>query len=58
LEYCNGVVGGEIGAAQLLGIPRTTLQYRMKKLGIHNDSLKQPKGASPPQTGSFEVGMT
>lgn len=31
---CNGMVGGLRGAAQLLGMRRTTLQYRMKKLGI------------------------
>lgn len=35
LEYCHGIVGGPHGAAQLLGMPRTTLQYRMKKLGIN-----------------------
>ena len=34
LMQCNGMVGGLRGAAQLLGMKRTTLQYRMKKLGI------------------------
>ncbi|MBN2126710.1 MAG: sigma-54-dependent Fis family transcriptional regulator [Deltaproteobacteria bacterium] len=34
LEHCGGVIGGRHGAARLLGIPRTTLQYRMKKLGV------------------------
>ncbi|RJR18852.1 MAG: GAF domain-containing protein [Desulfobacteraceae bacterium] len=34
LAACNGAVGGKHGAARLLGIPRSTLQYRMKKLGI------------------------
>jgi len=34
LERCGGRSGGKHGAAQLLGIPRSTLQYRMKKLGI------------------------
>jgi transcriptional regulator with GAF, ATPase, and Fis domain len=28
------VVGGKNGAARLLDIPRSTLQYRMKKLKI------------------------
>ena len=35
LERSGGVLGGKTGAANLLGIPRTTLQYRMKKLGIN-----------------------
>lgn len=34
LDACGGAVGGEKGAARLLGVPRSTLQYRMKKLGI------------------------
>ena len=36
LQQCGGVVGGPKGAARLLDLPRSTLQYRMKKLGIHN----------------------
>lgn len=34
LRKSNGMVGGSNGAARLLGMKRTTLQYRMKKLGI------------------------
>jgi formate hydrogenlyase transcriptional activator len=34
LEETNWVVGGPSGAAQLLGLNRTTLLARMKKLGI------------------------
>ena len=34
LVATGGVVGGKGGAARLLGIPRSTLQYRMKKLRI------------------------
>jgi formate hydrogenlyase transcriptional activator len=34
LQSCNGVVGGPRGAAAQLGLKRTTLQARMKKLGI------------------------
>jgi formate hydrogenlyase transcriptional activator len=34
LEACHWVVGGEGGAAQRLGLHRTTLQARMRKLGI------------------------
>jgi transcriptional regulator with GAF, ATPase, and Fis domain len=37
LAECGGVIGGKDGAARLLGIPRSTLQYRMKKLGIDNN---------------------
>jgi transcriptional regulator with GAF, ATPase, and Fis domain len=34
LQSCDGVVGGPCGAAARLGLKRTTLQARMKKLGI------------------------
>ncbi|MGD0302156.1 MAG: sigma 54-interacting transcriptional regulator [Bryobacteraceae bacterium] len=34
LRQANGVVGGRNGAAARLGLPRTTLLYRMRKLGI------------------------
>ena len=34
LIKCNGVLGGKKGAARLLDVPRSTLQYRMKKFGI------------------------
>jgi formate hydrogenlyase transcriptional activator len=36
LKECKGRVGGEDGAAVRLGINRTTLLSRMKKLGIHS----------------------
>jgi formate hydrogenlyase transcriptional activator len=35
LQACNGRVGGPDGTAARLGINRTTLLSRMKKLGIH-----------------------
>lgn len=35
LRKCRGAVGGKRGIATLLGVPRTTLQYRLKKLGIN-----------------------
>jgi formate hydrogenlyase transcriptional activator len=35
LTECKGRVGGDDGAAARLGINRTTLLSRMKKLGIH-----------------------
>ncbi len=34
LTTTKGMVGGKKGAASLLGMPRSTLQYRMKKLNI------------------------
>src|SRR5262249_27496150 len=34
LESCNWVIGGPSGAAAVLGIKRTTLQARIKRLGI------------------------
>jgi transcriptional regulator with GAF, ATPase, and Fis domain len=41
LAKTRGVLGGEQGAAQLLGLPRSTLQYRIKKLHIQpEDYLK------------------
>ncbi len=38
LTRTGGVVGGPHGAAALLGLPRSTLQYRMKKHGIIAES--------------------
>lgn len=37
LKYCKGRVGGEMGAADLLGVPPSTLFSKMKKLGIKRD---------------------
>lgn len=34
LARCGGTISGPSGAATLLGIPRSTLQHRMQKLGI------------------------
>jgi transcriptional regulator of acetoin/glycerol metabolism len=34
LKKTNGKIGGEDGASALLGLKRTTLIHRMKKLGI------------------------
>jgi transcriptional regulator of acetoin/glycerol metabolism len=39
LEECQWVIGGPSGAAVKLGMKRTSLQYRMKKLGITRTSL-------------------
>ena len=34
LEYTRGIIAGAEGAAAILGMPRSTLQHRMQKLGI------------------------
>lgn len=39
LEACRWVVGGASGAATKLGMKRTSLQYKMKKLGITRSRL-------------------
>ena len=39
LEACNWTVGGKNGAAARLDMKRTTLQYRMQKLGIERSDL-------------------
>jgi formate hydrogenlyase transcriptional activator len=40
LQKANWVVGGRTGAAAILGLPRTTLMARMRKLGISRDTLE------------------
>jgi formate hydrogenlyase transcriptional activator len=41
LRQTNGLVGGREGAAARLGIPRTTLVHRMRKLGIPTDKFSR-----------------
>lgn len=53
LECCGGIIGGRDGAARLLGIPRTTLQYRMKKLGVSHRSFQRDGESSKAMPGSF-----
>jgi formate hydrogenlyase transcriptional activator len=45
LEASNWVVAGPNGAAQRLGMKRTSLVYRMQKLGISRSSATQPESA-------------
>jgi transcriptional regulator with GAF, ATPase, and Fis domain len=54
LKRCGGVVGGKRGAARLLGIPRTTLQYRMRKLGV-NHLLSHRKNSATSFSASFRA---
>jgi len=49
LKQTDGLIGGQCGAATRLGLPRTTLVYKMRKLGIearrpHRPGLVQPGG--------------
>ncbi|HKV35359.1 MAG TPA: sigma 54-interacting transcriptional regulator [Pyrinomonadaceae bacterium] len=39
LEQTRGMVGGKGGAAEILGLPSSTLRNRMKKLGINAKTL-------------------
>ncbi|MGD1091393.1 MAG: sigma 54-interacting transcriptional regulator [Bryobacteraceae bacterium] len=44
LHAANWVVGGPNGAARLLGLKRTTLQWRMEKLGIRIQTRRSASG--------------
>jgi transcriptional regulator with GAF, ATPase, and Fis domain len=35
LKLCNGRISGENGAAKLLGVPATTLNSKIKRLGLN-----------------------
>jgi formate hydrogenlyase transcriptional activator len=49
LEASNGVIGGRNGAAERLGMKRTSLLYRMQRLGINQRSTHAPN--SSPERG-------
>jgi len=46
LRETNWVVGGKSGAASRLGLNRTTLIARMRKLGISRETAEQSAGRS------------
>ncbi len=46
LAHCHGKIYGEGGAAKLLGLPPSTLQSKLKKLGIGRDILSSVKNTS------------
>jgi hypothetical protein len=49
LEQTKGVVSGPNGAASRLGLPRTTLTYRMQRLGIvQRRTILGDRGAAQP----------
>lgn len=45
LEQTNWLIGGQAGAATRLGLPRTTLVYKMRKLGIETRRSHRPRPA-------------
>jgi transcriptional regulator with GAF, ATPase, and Fis domain len=59
LTETNGLVGGQDGAAARLGIPRTTLLYRMRKLGIPVDKFSRSRhnGTKNTLSDSSELGV-
>jgi transcriptional regulator with GAF, ATPase, and Fis domain len=40
LKYCNGRISGEGAAAEILGVPKSTLHSKMKRLGIRREHMK------------------
>jgi hypothetical protein len=51
LEASNWVIGGQNGAAERLGMKRTSLVYRMKKLRISARLTRHARlPSTPPQT--------
>jgi formate hydrogenlyase transcriptional activator len=53
LEQANWLVGGKDGAADRLGLPRTTLVYKMRKLGI---KARRSTGVQPSRVLANEHG--
>jgi len=52
LEASNWVIGGQSGAAARLGMKRTSLTYRMKKLRICRPDLAPPKRTASAAAGN------
>jgi formate hydrogenlyase transcriptional activator len=52
LQKTNWVIGGRVGAAAQLGLPRTTLLSRMRKLGISRDTFGVPSAQQAEPAGS------
>jgi formate hydrogenlyase transcriptional activator len=50
LRQTNGLIGGSDGAASRLGLPRTTLIYKMRKLGI--ETRRPHRARSVPSSGN------
>jgi transcriptional regulator with GAF, ATPase, and Fis domain len=50
LNEAGGIVGGQRGAASRLGLARTSLIYRMRKLGINRGRVRDLASAIPQQS--------
>jgi formate hydrogenlyase transcriptional activator len=48
LKQTDWLIGGQGGAADRLGLPRTTLIYKMRKLGI--ETRRSPRARSVPRS--------
>jgi formate hydrogenlyase transcriptional activator len=55
LKETDGRVGGPDGAASRLGLKRTTLITRMKKLGIDPDAVSVPDKATPDRSDTSDT---
>jgi len=57
LQQTEGVVGGQNGAAAKLGLPRTTLIAKMKRLGINASQRSEHSGALAPMSSVYGNAM-
>ncbi len=51
LRQTDGLIGGSQGAASRLGLPRTTLVYKMRKLGIEARRSHRSRSVQPASDG-------
>ena len=56
-QLAGGVVGGHHGAASRLGLARTSLIYRMRKLGIPQRKNSEPANISSPRRVAYSMPM-
>jgi formate hydrogenlyase transcriptional activator len=58
LRRVGGVIGGQNGAASLLGVARTTLVYRMQKLGIGHRVMTPLQATAEPDLHGRKVSLS